>query len=120
MKMTIVLDGGLKSCCSSYPPEYVRDIVAGWLREAGEVEVEVEVIDKQQENWRPDNLASMAENYFGDRIYPLVYCGDTLAIIGSLPDADILVSIATNPADFGVTEDDIREAAKKYDENWMQ
>jgi len=28
MKVTIVLNGGLKSCCSTYPPEYVRDVVA--------------------------------------------------------------------------------------------
>ena len=110
MKITIVLDGGLKSCCSSYPPEYVRDIVAAWLKEKGEVEV----IDRQQGNWRMGALASVAEKYFGDKIYPLVYCGDTLATIGSIPDEDALVAMATNQVDFGVTEDDIREAANKY------
>jgi len=110
MKITIVLDGGLKSCCSSYPPEYVRDVVQSWLKEAGEVEV----IDKQQENWSPDALASVAEKYFGDGMYPLVYCGDALATIGYLPDADTLVAMATSQAEFGVTEQDIREAAKRY------
>ena len=114
MKVTIILNGGLKSCCSSYPSEYVRDVVASWLKETGEVEV----IDKQQGNWTPDALASVAEKYFGDNIYPLVYCGDTLATIGSLPDADTLVAMATNPADFGVTEGEIREAAKKYGKDW--
>ncbi len=120
MKMTIVLDGGLKTCCSSYPPEYVRDVVATWLREAGEVKVEVEVIDKQREDWRPDDLASMAAKHFGDRIYPLVYCEDTLVCIGSLPDVDVLIAIATNPADFAITEDDINEAAKEYSKDWEQ
>ena len=110
MKVTIVLNGGLKSCCSTYPPEYVRDVVAAWLKETGEVEV----IDRQQGNWTPDALASLAEKYFGDRVYPLVYCEDTLATIGYLPDADTLVAMATNQAKFGVTEDDIKEAAKKY------
>jgi hypothetical protein len=114
MKVTIILNGGLKSCCSSYPSEYVREVVEGWLKETGEVEV----IDKQQGNWSPDALASVAEKYFGDRIYPLVYCGDTLATIGSLPDRDTLVAMATNPVDFGITEDDIREAAKKYGKDW--
>jgi len=114
MKVTIVLDGGLKSCCSSYPPDYVRGIVAAWLKDTGEVEV----IDRQQGNWSPDALASVAEKYFGDRIYPLVYCGDILVTIGSLPDADTLVAMATNPADFGVTEGEIREAAKKYGKDW--
>jgi hypothetical protein len=92
----------------------VRDVVASWLKETGEVEV----IDKQQGNWSPDDLASLAEKYFGDRIYPLVYCGDTLATIGSLPDADMLVAMVTNQANFGVTEEDIREAAKKYGKDW--
>jgi len=110
MKITIVLDGGLKSCCSSYPPEYVRDIVAGWLKEKGEVEV----IDRQQGKWSPDTLASVAEKYFGDKIYPLVYCEDTLATIGNLPDEDTIVAMATNQVDFGVTEDDIKEAARNY------
>ena len=33
MKVKIVLNGGLSSCCSSYPLELVRDIVKDWLRE---------------------------------------------------------------------------------------
>jgi hypothetical protein len=110
MKVTIVLDGGLKSCCSSYPPEYVRRVVEDWLRETGEVEV----VDKQQGNWRPDDLVSVAEKYFGDSIYPLLYIGDTLATIGSLPDRDTLVVMTTNQAKFGITEEDILEAAKRY------
>jgi len=110
MKVTIVLDGGLKSCCSSYPPEYVRDVVASWLKETDEVEV----IDKQHGNWSPDALASAAEKYFGDFIYPLVYIGDTLATIGSLPDADTLVAMVSKQADFGVTKQDILDAARKY------
>jgi hypothetical protein len=110
MKITIVLDGGLKSCCSSYPPEYVREVVEGWLKEADEIEV----IDKQQGNWTPCDLASVAEKYFGDSIYPLLYIGDTLATIGTLPDRDTLVAMTSNQAKFGVTEEDIREAAKRY------
>ena len=110
MKITIVLDGGLKSCCSSYPSDYVREVVEGWLKETAEVKV----IDRQEGNWSPDALARVAEKYFGDEIYPLVYIENTLATIGNLPDVDTLVAMATNRVDFGVTEDDIREAAKKY------
>jgi hypothetical protein len=110
MKVTIILNGGLKSCCSSYPPEYVRDIVAAWLKDTGEVEV----IDRQQGNWSPHALASVAEKYFGDMIYPLVYFGDTLVTIGSLPDEDSLVAMVTSRENFRVTEDDIKEAARNY------
>ena len=110
MKVTIVLDGGLKSCCSSFPPEYVRDVVASWLKKTDEVEV----IDKQQGDWKPDALASVAEKYFGDSIFPLLYIGDTLAAIGILPDADTLAAMVSGQAEFGVTEQDILDAARKY------
>lgn len=112
MKVTIVLNGGLKSCCSSYPPEYVREVVEGWPK--GISGIEMEVIDKQQGNWTPDYLASVAEKYFGEEIYPLLYIGDKLATIGNLPDAESLVAMATNQAELGVTERDITEAAMKY------
>lgn len=110
MKITIVLDGGFRSCCSSYPTEYVREVVEGWLRGISEVDV----IDKKEQNWVPDALARMAEKYFGADIYPLLYVDDTLAIIGNLPDADTLVAMATNKADFGITEKDIMQAARKH------
>lgn len=110
MKVTIVLNGGLKSCCSTYPPEYVREVVEGWLKGIGEVEV----IDKQQENWIMEDLASLAEKYFGEEIYPLVYIGGKLATIGHIPEAESLVAMAKNQAVFGVTERDIMEAAKKH------
>jgi len=110
MKITIVLDGGLRSCCSSYPTEYVREVVEGWLRGISEVDV----IDKKKQNWVPDALARTAEKYFGADIYPLLYVEDTLATIGNLPDADTLVAMATDKADFGVTEEDIMQAARKH------
>lgn len=110
MKVTVVLNGGLKSCCSTYPSEYVREVVEDWLKGIGEVEV----IDKQQGNWVLDDLASLAEKYFGEGIYPLIYIGDKLATIGHIPEAESLVAMAKNQAVFGVTEKDIMEAAKKH------
>jgi len=109
MKVTIVLNGGLKSCCSTYPPEYVHKVVEGWLRGIGEVEV----VDKQKEGWIPDSLASMATKYFGDDAYPLLYVGETLAAVSRLPEMDTLIGMATNKVKFGVTERDITEAAKR-------
>ena len=109
MKVKIVLNGGLGSCCSGYPLELVREVVKSWLKE----EDELEVIDKQQGNWQPDELASFAEKYFGDAIYPLLYIGDTLAAIGDLPEKNTLVEMTTGQAKFGVTEKDILEAAER-------
>jgi len=109
MKITIVLNGGLKSCCSTYPPEYVHKVVEGWLKGIGEVEV----VDKQKGDWIPDNLASMATKYFGDDAYPLLYVGETLAAIGRIPEMDTLTGMVTNKVKFGVTERDITETAKR-------
>ena len=110
MKVKIVLNGGLKSCCSSYPLELVREVVKSWLNETDELEV----IDKQKGNWSPDKLASLAEKYFGDSIYPLLYIGDTLAAIGNLPDKNTLVEMTTGQTKFGVTEEDILEADRRH------
>ena len=110
MKVTIVLNGGLKSCCSTYPPEYVREVVEGWLKGTSEVVV----IDKQKESWTPDSLASMATKYFSNDIFPLIYVGDTLAAAGSFPDMNTLIAMATNKMNYGITEEDITEAAKRY------
>lgn len=110
MKVRIVLNGGLSSCCSSYPAELVREVVKSWLRQ----EDELEVVDKQQGNWQPDELASLAEKYFGDAIYPLLYIGDTLAAIGDLPDKNTLLDMIAGKEEFGVTEKDIIEAAEKH------
>jgi len=113
MKVTIVLNGGFTSSCgcSTYPPEYVGEMVKSWLKGIAEVEV----IDKQKESWTPDNLASMVTEYFGDNAYPLLYIGETLATAGSLPDMNTLRAMATNKIKFGVTEKDITEAAKRYE-----
>ena len=59
MKLTIVVNGGLKSCCSTYPPEYVPEVVQGWL----EGMCAVKVIDAEKENWNPDELASLSIKY---------------------------------------------------------
>ena len=112
MKITVVLNGGLKSCCSTYPTEMIRDTLTYWFKDTNEIEVEV--VDKKEENWPPDSLAALAYHYFGDGIYPLVYVENTLATIGTLPPKNSLLAMATNQVEVGITEQDIIEAAKRY------
>jgi len=50
MKVKIVLNGGLRSCCSTYPSDFVREIIKDWLKE----NAEVEVIDKMNCECKPD------------------------------------------------------------------
>jgi disulfide oxidoreductase YuzD len=109
MKVKIVLNGGLRSCCSVYPREFVREIVKSWFSE----KEEIEVIDKKEGNYLPDELASLAERYFGEAIYPLVYIGETLIAIGNIPDKDTLLKITTEQEMFRITEKDILDAAER-------
>jgi hypothetical protein len=110
MKVRIILDGEIRSCCSSYPPELVREIVQSWLGDRAELEV----IDKNQGNFQPDHLAELAEKYFGASIYPLVYVGDKMAMIGDIPDEQTLTEILDGKVEYGITEEDILEEAKRH------
>ncbi|MCR4395882.1 MAG: hypothetical protein NUW07_03995 [Candidatus Saccharicenans sp.] len=110
MKVKIILDGEIRSCCSSYRPELVREIVGDWLGD----KAELEVLDKNQGGWQPDSLATLAEQYFGQSIYPLVYLDDRLAVIGDIPDGETLLQMIEGRVAFGVTEQDIQEEARRH------
>ncbi|OYT45163.1 hypothetical protein B6U90_03860 [Thermoplasmatales archaeon ex4484_6] len=103
MIVKIVLDGGLKSCCSVYPPEFVKEVTSIWLKNVADVEV----IDRTAVEWIPDDLAALGLEHFGDRIFPLVYCGDVLASMGAIPDAATLAAMAMEKMEYGITRDDI-------------
>ncbi len=108
MKVKIVLNGGLRSCCSSFPPELVRDIIKDWLRP----EDELEVLDRQKDPWEPDELAAVAEKYFGEAIYPLLYVGAHLMTAGDLPDRDTLLKMVADPKKYAISKEDILEEAR--------
>lgn len=110
MKMKVVLDGGLKSCCTTYPPEFVLE----FLQERMDGDVDVQVIDSEKEDWTPDHLASVAIEYFGESAFPLIYIKGKLSVIGSLPDTETLIQIMHSEENREITESEIIEAAKKY------
>lgn len=111
MKIRIVMNGAVTSCCSSYPPDLVKEIVSGWLGQGDELEV----IDRQQEKqWQPDALVALAERYFKDAVYPAVYVDEKLVTLGDIPDRESLLKLGSGRLDFGVTEKDILEAARRH------
>jgi len=110
MNITVVLNGGLKSCCTTYPPEFVLE----FLQERMDDDIEVQVIDSEKENWTPNRLASTAIEYFGESAFPLIYIKGKLAVIGSLPDTETLIQIMHSGKNREITESEIIEAAKKY------
>lgn len=108
MKIKIILDGELRSCCSSFSADEVREIIESWVGD----KARVEVIDRNLGSWQPDSLAELAEKYFGSAIYPLVYVEDKIAMIGDLPDQSTLKDILAGKVAYGVSQEDILEEAR--------
>jgi hypothetical protein len=108
MSVTIVLDGGIKTCCSVTSTEVVEKTVREWLGESEDLVI----IDRQTETWEPDALARFAEQHFQEKTYPLVYIGDTLAMFGGIPNRKNLLAMAAGKMEYGIREKDILEAAK--------
>ncbi len=108
MKIKIILDGEIRSCCSSYPPELVKEIIQSWVGD----KAEVEVIDRNKGDWQPDSLAQLAEKYFSSAIYPLVYIDETMAMIGDIPDAMTITEILEGKVAYGISEEDILREAR--------
>lgn len=109
MKVKIILNGGLKSCCSSYSAKQIYEIVKSWLKDSDSLDV----IDVTVKEWTFDELSELAKNYFKERIFPLVYIDDVLISIGSIPDANSLNIIGKNPKEYSISKYDILRVAKE-------
>ena len=110
MKLCVVLNGGLQSCCSVYSPEIVHEIVENWT----EGMCEVRVIDAKKEAWEPDEMASLAIDYFGEYAYPFIYIDDVLINFGHFPTRRELFAVLLQEKRKSVSKKDMIEAAKKY------
>lgn len=108
MSVTIVLDGGIKTCCSVTSTEVVEKTVREWLGESERLTI----IDRQAQPWEPDQLAQFAERHFHEKMFPLVYIGDTLAMLGGIPNRKNLLAMVAGQMEYGISEKDIAEAAK--------
>lgn len=110
MKLCIVLNGGLQSCCSVYSPEIVHEIVENWT----EGMCEVSVIDAKKEAWEPDEMASLAIDCFGEYAYPFIYIDDILITIGHFPSSSKFIAFLLQDEIKGISKDEIEELASSY------
>ena len=108
--LRIVLNGGLQSCCSIYPPELVKEIVGDWT----EGMCNLEMIDAKGEEWRTDKLASPAIKYFGEYAYPFIYIDDILITIGHFPSRGEFIVFLLQDETKGISKDEIEELASSY------
>ncbi len=112
MEIKILLNGGLKTCCSSYPTEQIRSVMQQWF---GHIkDMTVTVLDAREEKIDLDELGALAFELFGDQIFPAVYAGDKLMALGNLPDRGSLLKMAKGDISGGISKDDILQAANNY------
>jgi len=110
MKVKIVLNDGIRTCCSKYPTVLIRKLAEEWIGDL----CDVEVIDKTKDVWVPEGIDAMAIKYFRDSAFPLLYVDGVLIGIGSFPDRDQFRELLEKRTYETITEKDILEAAEKY------
>jgi len=108
MVVKLVLNGGIKTCCSVTATEVVQRAVREWLPASDELVV----IDRAKQPWTSEGLAAFAEKCFHDEVYPLLFIDDALAMIGGLPSRKNLLAMTSGQEPFGLSESDIVTAAK--------
>ncbi|MFN3411362.1 MAG: hypothetical protein ACK4YF_04305 [Exilispira sp.] len=108
MKISVVLNGDLKSCCSSYPASKILEIMKGWFDD----DDVIDVIDRTKTVWTGDEISNLAENYFGEKIYPLTYVNNVLVALGQILDRESILEISKDAAKYAISKEDLIKAAK--------
>ncbi|MDZ7723393.1 MAG: hypothetical protein U5R06_11460 [candidate division KSB1 bacterium] len=105
MKIIVLLNGGLKTCCKTLPTDMVRISLENWFK--SDKNIEMNVIDKTESDVKFDKLASLAVNALGDNAYPMIFLDNVLMSVGKLPEYRTLHDMARQPHRAGLTEQDI-------------
>lgn len=103
--INVVLKGGLKSCCSSYSADDLKNFTKTWFD--GLPEIKFDIIDIENDFYDTGKIADMAYKHFGNAIFPLVYCDNQLINIGRFPERNECLNIAADPVP--ITIEDIEE-----------
>jgi len=93
--LKVVLNNGLKGCCSSYTAEEMRKFTRNWFKESDGIKMEI--IDIVETFWGGDPLADLAYKHFKDSIFPLTYLDGQLVLMGRFPEGKDLSEIFQNP-----------------------
>lgn len=108
----IILKGGLKSCCSTYLAEDLKAYIKSWFEDV--TDIRFNIYDIENDFYETGTLADKAYKYFGNTVFPLVYCDNQLVIIGRFPGKEECLEIAANP--IPVTLDEIEEESRRLKE----
>lgn len=110
--LEIILKGGLKSCCSTYSADDLKEFTKSWFE--GLTDVKFDIIDIEDNEYDTGTLADLAYKYFGNTIFPLVYFNKQLISIGHFPEKHECLQIIENPVP--LTKEEIEEEAHRMKE----
>ncbi|HUX39302.1 MAG TPA: hypothetical protein VMV44_15490 [Rectinemataceae bacterium] len=116
MEVTLILNGGIKSCCSVTPAETIEKAVREWIGQNNRLLV----VDVTRDAWEPDSVTSLAYQHFQDEIFPLTYLDGRLARLGELPGRDHLLAMLDGSMPYGIGEEDILHAALRREEELVE
>jgi len=108
----IILKGGLKSCCSTYSADDLKNYTKSWFEDVPELKFDI--IDIEKDFYETGPIADAAYKHFGNAIFPLTYLNNQLIAIGYFPGKDECLRMIENPEP--VTIEEIEEEAGRIKE----
>lgn len=111
-QLKIILKGGLKSCCSTYRAEELKEFTKHWFENSKEINFDI--LDIEEDYWASEPIADLAYKHFKDMIFPLVYIDDILVATGKFPERDECLQFVNSP--IPITENDILNAGKRINQ----
>ncbi len=108
MNVTVILNGDIETCCKHILASDVESTLRSWVP-AGH---DLRIVNRETTDWQPNAIADVAERWFGNEAYPLVYIDDTLCTFGAIPSKKNLIAYLSGEREFGITEENIVSAAK--------
>jgi hypothetical protein len=113
----IILKGGLRSCCSTYSAEDMKEFTKHWFKD--QPEVRFDIIDIEEDFYETGTLADLAYKHFGNAIFPMIYLNNQLISIDHFPERYECKDIIKNPVSLTreVIEDEARKLADQKKTN---
>ena len=94
-EIKIVLQGGLKGCCTQYTTSQMKVYTKNWFSKIENLKYTL--LDVEEDYWEGDPLADLAYKYLKDKIFPLTYLNDQLVMIGHFPEKEECLEILESP-----------------------
>jgi len=107
--LEIILKGGLRSCCSTYSADDMKEFTKTWFKDSADVKFDI--IDLENDFYETGAMADLAYKHFGNTVFPMVYFNHQLITTGSFPERHECMQIIEDPRP--LTKEEIEEEARE-------